>query len=56
MLNGTLTLLKNNLESLITFLLNNLARLLKIQGLKYVFGLVEFKHTELFISYISLFE
>ena len=24
---------------------------MKIQGSKYVFGLVEFKHTELFISY-----
>ena len=29
-----------------TFLLNNLSRLLKIKGLKYIFVLVEFKHTD----------
>ena len=45
------TLRKNNSESFITFLLNNLSRLLKIQGLKYIFGLVESKNTELFTSY-----
>ena len=33
------------------FLLNNLSLLLKIEGLKYIFVLVEFKRTKFFASY-----
>ena len=50
-LSSPLTLLEINLSLFRTFLLNNLSRLLKIQGLKYVYVLFEFKQTNFFTSH-----
>ena len=49
-LSNLLTLVKIT-ELFRTFLLNNLSRLLKIQGLKYIYVLFEFKNTEFFTSH-----
>ena len=44
-------LLKINLSHLDLFFFNNLSRLLKIRGLKYIYVLFELKHTEFFTSH-----
>ena len=50
-LSSLLTLLKIlKFDLFRTFSLNNSSRLVKIQGLKYIYVLSEFKHTEFFTS------